>query len=171
MPRFNLSEFFRPSKCLIPTPGLTTEYPICAVCVCVCVYSHIHTHTLPPALKIENTQTTPLSLLLSKIPPHDIHFKRLMKSKHFATVFNNNPDLFPTLRSCETPLLRSMENSDKCRYHMERARGPVRIRTVCIVTPIQTTGHKSASFGPCVVWTDGTPRRNSFDFVDLRKRM
>ena len=42
----------------------------CAVCVCVRVYTHSHTHTLPPALKIEKTQTTPLSFLLSKIAPH-----------------------------------------------------------------------------------------------------
>ena len=35
-----------------------------AECVCVCVYTHSHTHTLPPALKIEKTQTTPLSFLL-----------------------------------------------------------------------------------------------------------
>jgi len=48
MPRFSPSGFFRPSRCLIPTPGA---------------------YTLPPALKIEKTQTTPLSLLLSKITP------------------------------------------------------------------------------------------------------
>jgi len=41
----------------------------CAVCVCVCVYAHSHTHTLPLALKIEKTQTTPLSFLLSKNSP------------------------------------------------------------------------------------------------------
>ena len=39
-------------------------------CVCVCVYTHLHPHTLPPAVKIEKTQTTPLSLLLSKTTPH-----------------------------------------------------------------------------------------------------
>ena len=44
MPRFSPSGFFGPSRCLIPTPGLTTEYPIFAVCVCVCVYIHIHSH-------------------------------------------------------------------------------------------------------------------------------
>jgi len=49
MPRFSPSGFFRASRCLIPTPGLTSEYPICAVCVCVCAYTHIHPHTLPPA--------------------------------------------------------------------------------------------------------------------------
>ena len=70
MPRFSPSGFFGPSRCLIPTPGLTIEYPICAVCVCVCAYTHTHHHTLPPALKIAKTQTTPVSLLLSKITPH-----------------------------------------------------------------------------------------------------
>jgi len=38
----------------------------CAVCVCMCVCTHSYTHTLPPALKIDKTQTTPLSFLLSK---------------------------------------------------------------------------------------------------------
>ena len=52
MPRFSPSRFFGPSRCLIPTPGLTSEYPIYTVCVCVCVYTRIHPHTLPPALKI-----------------------------------------------------------------------------------------------------------------------
>ena len=73
MPRFNPSEFFGPSRCLIPTPGLRTKYPICAVCVCVFVCTRIHPHTIPPALKIEKkrkTQRTPLSFFLSKITPH-----------------------------------------------------------------------------------------------------
>jgi len=70
MPRISPSGFFGPSMCLIPTPGPISEYPICAVCVCVCVYIHIHPHTLPPASKIEKTQTTPLSFFLSKITPH-----------------------------------------------------------------------------------------------------
>jgi len=61
MPRFGRSGFFGPSRCLIPTPGLMTEDPICAVCVCVCVYTHIHPHTLPPALKNrEDTDNTPI---------------------------------------------------------------------------------------------------------------
>jgi len=58
MPRFSPPGFIGPSRCLIPTPRLTSEYPICAVCVCVCVYTHISPHTLSPALKIEKTQTT-----------------------------------------------------------------------------------------------------------------
>jgi len=70
MPIFGPSGFSGPSRCLILTPGLTSEYPICTVCVCVCVYTHLHPHTLPPALKIEKTQTTPLSCLLSKRTPH-----------------------------------------------------------------------------------------------------
>jgi len=70
MPRFSPSGFFGPFRCLIPTHGLTSKYPICSVCLCVCVYTHIHPHTLPPALKIEKTQTTPLSFLLSKMTPH-----------------------------------------------------------------------------------------------------
>ena len=37
-----------------------------------------------------------------------------------------------------------------------RARGPVRIHTVCIATPIGTTRHKSVTFGPG--WT-ATKRR------------
>ena len=39
------SGFFGPSRCLIPTPGLTSEYPIFAVCVCVCIYTHTPTYT------------------------------------------------------------------------------------------------------------------------------
>ena len=70
MPKFSPFGFCGPSRCLVPTPRLTSKYPICAVCVCVCVYTHTHPHTLPPALKIEKTQTTPLSFLLSKITSH-----------------------------------------------------------------------------------------------------
>jgi len=50
--------------------GSQPSTPSVCVCVCACVYTHIHPHTLPPALKIEKTQTTPLSFLLSKITPH-----------------------------------------------------------------------------------------------------
>ena len=70
MPRFSPSGFFGPSRCLIPTPGITSKYFICVVYVCVCVYAHPHPHTLPLAWKVEKTQTTPLSLLLSKITSH-----------------------------------------------------------------------------------------------------
>jgi len=50
MPRFNPSRFFGPSRCVVPTPGLTSSTP-CAVCVYMCVYTHIHTHTLHPRQK------------------------------------------------------------------------------------------------------------------------
>jgi len=75
MPRFSPSGFFGPSR-VSPDPWAQAHIWIphmCSVCVCVCVrivYTHLHPHTLPPALEIEKTQTTPLSLLLSKITPH-----------------------------------------------------------------------------------------------------
>jgi len=79
MPRFSPSGLFGPSRCLIPTPGLTSKYPICAVCVCVCVYTqthpHTHPHTHPPALKIEKTQTTSLSMKVSNNKPFVLIYK------------------------------------------------------------------------------------------------
>ena len=71
LPRFSPPGFSgsRPSKCLVPTPGLTSSSP-CAVCVCVRVYKHIHSRTLPPASKKERHKTTLLSFLLLKITPH-----------------------------------------------------------------------------------------------------
>ena len=67
MPRFTTSEFFGPSRCLVPIPGLTSEYPMHSVCVCVC--THIHSHTLPPASKNrEDTDNTPMSPFCQKWP-------------------------------------------------------------------------------------------------------
>ena len=43
MPRFSPSGFFRLSKCVVPTPGLTSSTPS-AVCVCVCVYAQRRPH-------------------------------------------------------------------------------------------------------------------------------
>jgi len=40
-----------PSRCLIPTPGLKSKYPICAVCVCVRIHTHTPTYT-PTRVKI-----------------------------------------------------------------------------------------------------------------------
>jgi len=64
MPRFCQSELFGPSRSLIPTPWLTSEYPVCAVCVCVWVYTHtctyIHSH---------RTDNTPISSSVKNIPP------------------------------------------------------------------------------------------------------
>jgi len=62
MPRFEPSGFFRLSRCLVLTPGLTSEYPVSSVTVCVCVYTQIHPHKLPPASKKkEDTDNTPIS--------------------------------------------------------------------------------------------------------------
>jgi len=63
MPRFSPSGFFGPSRCRIPTPGPTSEYPICAVCVCVCVRIHTPTHTYTPTRvkNREDTDNTPIS--------------------------------------------------------------------------------------------------------------
>jgi hypothetical protein len=43
MPRFSPSGFFGPSRCLVPTPGLTPSTPS-VQCVCVCAYTHTYTH-------------------------------------------------------------------------------------------------------------------------------
>jgi len=80
MPGFSSSGFFGPSRCLIPTPGLTPSNPSVH---CVCVRAHTHcvyvciracgTHTptyTPTRVKNRETQTTPLFFLLSKITPH-----------------------------------------------------------------------------------------------------
>jgi len=63
MLRFNPSGFFGLSRCLVPTLGLTSEYPMCSVCACV----RMHTHTPTYTPKTEKTQTTPLFLHLSKM--------------------------------------------------------------------------------------------------------
>jgi len=112
MPRFSLSGFFGPFRCLIPTPGLTTEYPIYVVCVCVCVHTHIHPHTLPPTLKIENTRTTPLSLFLSKITPWprssaitEIYFRRFSR-EFLITMYTWWWSLLLLWKEVEFPWLR-----------------------------------------------------------------
>jgi len=53
MPRHSPTGFFGPSRCVVPTPGLTSEYSTCSVCVCVCVciHTHIHPRTLPSPSK------------------------------------------------------------------------------------------------------------------------
>jgi len=47
MPRFSPSGFFGPSRCLIPTPGLTIKYPMCVACVGhgVCIHTHTPIYT------------------------------------------------------------------------------------------------------------------------------
>jgi len=65
LPGFSPSAFFGPSRCLIPTPGLTSEYPICTACVCVCVY------TLTPTCvkNRDDTDNTPISPFVKNSPP------------------------------------------------------------------------------------------------------
>ena len=46
MSRFSPFGFFGPSRCLIPTPGLTSEH-LCSVCVCVYTHTHTHLHSHP----------------------------------------------------------------------------------------------------------------------------
>jgi len=71
MPRFGLSGFPGPSRCLIPTPGLTSEYSICAVCVCVCVCIHTRTPTYTPTRvkNREDTVNTPIPPSVINNPP------------------------------------------------------------------------------------------------------
>jgi len=48
-------------KCLVTTPGLTSENPTCSLCVCVCI------HPLsPPSKNEKKIQTKPLSFFMSK---------------------------------------------------------------------------------------------------------
>ena len=59
VPRFSPSGFFGPSKCLVPTPGLSFKYPTCSVYACVRNHTYTPTYThrmlLPPSKNRENT--------------------------------------------------------------------------------------------------------------------
>jgi len=57
--RFSPSGFFGLSKCLVPTPGLTSEYPTCSVCVCVCVHTPTPTYTQKCDFHCKQTKTFP----------------------------------------------------------------------------------------------------------------
>ena len=64
MLRFSPSGFFGLSRCLVPTPGLTSEYFMCSVCARVRIHTHTPTYApteCHPRQKIEKTQTAPLS--------------------------------------------------------------------------------------------------------------
>ena len=60
MPRLSPSGFFRPSRCLIPTPGLTSNYPICAVCVSVCAPTYTPT-------RVKNREDTDNTTIFSPV--------------------------------------------------------------------------------------------------------
>ena len=60
----------RPSRCLIPTPGLKSKYHICAVCVCVCVYTHTPTYT---ATRVKNREDTDNTFILPSVKNNPLH--------------------------------------------------------------------------------------------------
>ena len=64
--RFSRSGFLGLSRCLVPTPGLTSEYPTCSVCVCVLIHTHTHTYTLIPRRVREDTDKHPYLLFCQK---------------------------------------------------------------------------------------------------------
>ena len=68
--RFGPSGFFGPSRCLIPTPGLTIEYLICAVCVCVFVYTPTATYTPTRLKNRKDTDNSPISSSVIHNSPH-----------------------------------------------------------------------------------------------------
>jgi len=84
MPRFCPSGFFGPSRCLIPTPGLTSEYPIYGVCVCVRIHTHTLTYTPTRAKNREDTDNTPILSSVKKQPPTPSNkcFHRLAEPPH-----------------------------------------------------------------------------------------
>jgi len=83
MPRFSPSGFFGPSRCLIPTPGLTPEYPICAVCddddcfyhhrVCVRIHTPTPIYTPTCVKNREDTDNTPIFPSVKNNPPTPSH--------------------------------------------------------------------------------------------------
>jgi len=77
MLRFRPSWFFGPSRCLISTPGLTTEYSICAVCACECVYTHTPTYTPTRVTNTEDTDNTSISPSVKNNPPRQTTSDRI----------------------------------------------------------------------------------------------
>jgi len=57
MSRFSPSRFFGPSRCLVPTPGLTSKH-LCSVCVCVRIHTLTHTYTPTCVKNREDTNNT-----------------------------------------------------------------------------------------------------------------
>ena len=69
MPRFGPSGFFRPSRYLIPTPGLASSTPSVQR-ACLCVYSHTHAHIhYHSRLKIPKHRQNPYPSFRQKRPP------------------------------------------------------------------------------------------------------
>ena len=68
MPRFSPSGFFGPSRCLIPTPGLTSEH-LYSVCVCVRIHTLTHTYTPTRVKNREDTDNTTIFPSVENSPP------------------------------------------------------------------------------------------------------
>ena len=69
MSRFSSSGFFGPSRCLIPTPGLTSEH-LCSLCVCVRIHTLTHTYTPTRVKNREDTDNTTIFPSVKNSPPH-----------------------------------------------------------------------------------------------------
>ena len=68
MPRFSAYAFFGPSRCLIPTPGLTSEH-LCSVCACVRIHTLTHTHTPTRVKNRKDTDSTTIFPSVKNSPP------------------------------------------------------------------------------------------------------
>ena len=64
MPRFSPYRLFGPFRCLILTPGLKVEYPMCAVCVRI--HTPTPTYTLTRVKNREDTDNTTISPSVKK---------------------------------------------------------------------------------------------------------
>ena len=66
MPRLSPSRFFRPSKCLVPTPGLASENPTFSVRV----HTHTRTYTPTPSKNREHTDKISIFPQVNNTVPH-----------------------------------------------------------------------------------------------------
>jgi len=57
------------SRCLVLTPGLTSEYAMCSVCMCVRIYTHTPTYTPACVKSREDTDNIPISPSVKNNPP------------------------------------------------------------------------------------------------------
>jgi len=73
MPKFSPSGFFGPSRCLVPTPGLTSKYPMCSACVCVCIHTYTPTYTATRVKKYRTHRQNPYPSFCQKQSPTPSH--------------------------------------------------------------------------------------------------
>jgi len=88
--RFCPSGFFGPWRCLIPTPGLTSKYPICAVCVCMCVYTHQPAYTPTRVKNRQNTDSTPIfpSVKITPTPSNKCFYRLVEPPYPYSPILN-----------------------------------------------------------------------------------